>query len=276
MPITVCSISGTILRQFGLLTLPFFELLQHLPLPPVLRFRRSRNALFAVVEEVIAAHQRGETSPDSMLSILDHLGPERVRDEVLTMLLAGHETTANLIAFALDLLARDPGEAEAFYREVRTLLNGGRSPSVEDYANLPVTRRVVQEALRLYPPAWVVGRRNLQELEVGPYQVPVDTLMLAPQWVIHRDARFFAEPTRFKPDRWLEEASAPAAFFPFGAGTRVCIGEGFARMEAVLALAVLGRDWSFEALNSTVPELSAGITLRPKSGIPLQVRRTAV
>lgn len=271
-------ISGSleeVLRQFGLLTLPFFELFQHLPLPPVRRFRRSRNELFAVVDEVIAAHARGETGPDSMLSLLDHLPPERVRDEVLTMLLAGHETTANLLTFALDLLARHPQEAEPFYREVRGLLSERRSPLAGDYAALPVTRRVVQEALRLYPPAWVVGRRNLQELSLGSYRVPTDTLMLAPQCVIHRDARYFSEPDQFWPDRWLQGEGA-SAFFPFGGGTRICIGEGFARMEAVLALAVLGRDWSFQPVRDGAPALSAGITLRPRDGLPLRVRRASM
>lgn len=257
-----------VLGQFGLLTLPFFELFAHLPLPPMRRFRQSRDELFAVVDEIVELHEQGQTSPDSMLSLLDNVDPARVRDEILTMLLAGHETTANLLTFAVELLSRHPRQAEAFYREARTLL-GGRRANATDYAKLTVTRRVIQETLRLYPPAWTVGRRTLEPVRVGAYTAPADTLLLAPQWVIHRQARNFQRPLDFWPDRWLHDPGEPHAFFPFGGGTRMCIGEGFARMEAVLALATLGRDWTFRPLNQAPPELSSGITLRPRHGLPV-------
>jgi cytochrome P450 len=263
-----------VLGQFGLLTMPFFELFQHLPLPPMRRFRQSRDELFAVVDEIVDLHARGQTSPDCMLSLLEHVEPVRVKDEVLTMLLAGHETTANLLTFAIDLLARHPGQAEPFYREVRTLLNGRRA-EVSDYNMLTVTRRVIQEALRLYPPAWVVGRRTLGGVDIGPYRAPADTLLLAPQCVIQRDDRHFPNPHDFLPERWLSADPEPYAFFPFGGGTRMCIGEGFARMEAVLALATLARDWTFHTVNSGPPLLSTGITLRPRHGLPIIAKRVS-
>lgn len=257
-----------VLGQFGLLTLPFFELFQHLPLPPMKRFRQSRDELFAVVDEIVELHEQGQTSPDSMLSLLENVDPARVRDEILTMLLAGHETTANLLTFAVDLLSRHPEQAEAFYREARTVL-AGRRANVADYASLTVTRRVIQETLRLYPPAWTVGRRTLEPVSIGAYTAPTDTLLLAPQWVIHRQSRNFQRPLEFCPDRWLCEPVEPHAFFPFGGGTRMCIGEGFARMEAALALATLGRDWTFQPVNEGPPEVTSGITLRPRHGLPV-------
>ena len=262
-----------VLGQFGLLTLPFFELFQHLPIPPMRRFRQSRDELFSVVDEIVDLHQRGQTSPDSMLSLMENVEPSRVKDEILTMLLAGHETTANLLTFAIDLLSRHPHQAQAFYTEVRTLLDG-RHAQVSDYAMLSVTRRVIQETLRLYPPAWTVGRRTLEPLQLGAYRVPTDTLLLAPQWVIHRDSRHFHRALEFLPDRWLDDqAQGVGAFFPFGGGTRICIGEGFARMEAALALATLGRDWTFTPVNPGPPSVTSGITLRPRNGLPIIVQR---
>ncbi len=265
-----------ILGKFGLLMLPFFEQLQKLPFPVMREFRRRRDDLFAVVDDIVDRHsQRGpDVLGDSLIDLMVEVDPGRVKDEVLTMLLAGHETTANALTFALDLLARNPKQAEPFYDEVRTVLKG-RSAGAADYPKLPYTGRVLQEVLRLYPPAWIVGRRTLEAVDLGPYAVPSDTLLLAPQWSIHRDRRRFESPLEFEPDRWLTTDPPKFGFFPFGGGTRICIGEGFARMEAVLVLATLGRDWTFQSLEERPTALKAGITLRPLNGLPLAVQRAA-
>ena len=265
-----------ILGKFGLLMLPFFEQLQNLPLPIMREFRRRRDDLFAVVDDIVDRHsRRGADEPkNSLIDLMVEVDPGRVKDEVLTMLLAGHETTANALTFSLDLLARNPKQAKGFYAEVRTVLKG-RSATAADYAKLPYTRRVLQEVLRLYPPAWIVGRRSLEAVELGPYTVPADTLLLAPQWSVHRDPRRFESPLAFEPDRWLSDDAPKFGFFPFGGGTRICIGEGFARMEAVLVLATLGRDWTFRSLDERPTPLQAGITLRPLNGLPLGVERAA-
>ncbi|MGE0489981.1 MAG: cytochrome P450 [Vulcanimicrobiota bacterium] len=257
------------LGQFQLTTMPFFPLLRHLPLPSVRRFDQARRELDEVVESILEAHRQGRASQDSLVALLAEVEPTRVRDEVMTMLLAGHETTANALTFAIYLLAQNPDAAANFHAEVDTVLGQRRARS-DDYHDLVYTRQVVDETLRLFPPAWMVGRRSLEDLDWGTYQVPAGTILLAPQWLLHRDARYFDRPTEFVPERWAQGSPARYAYFPFGGGTRICIGEGFARMEAVLVLATLAQKVRFEVPDHKL-ELKAGITLRPRHGLRVRV-----
>ncbi len=190
-------------------------------------------------------------------------------------MLAGHETTALALSWTLMLLAQHP-EAEARLHAELAQALGGRTPGYEDYARLPYTRQVVQESMRLYPPAWGLGRETLEELTLGGWRIPRGTQVMPIQWVTHRDARFFPEPDRFLPERWAPEAEARIpkfAYFPFGAGPRSCIGSGFAMVEAVLLLAVFAQRARFALVEPQTIELQPAVTLRPRQGIRVRVRK---
>jgi cytochrome P450 len=217
-------------------------------------------------------------------SFIPHPSPtgmtdKQLRNESLTMFTAGHETTANALTFAWYLLARHP-EAEArFHAEIDSVL-AGRTPTVADLEALPYTRAVVSESMRLYPPAWAVARQAKADVEVassaGPRLLAKDAVVLMSQWVTHRDPRWWPEPDRFDPGRWLPEASEAAArrpryaHYPFGGGPRSCIGEAFAWTEAMLVLATLARRWSLRLVRPDQPlDLVPTITLRPRNGLPM-------
>ena len=272
---TIGAALNTLLALFDAALLPLAEQMEWL-LPAGRRFRRARAQLDATISRLIA-ERRATGDGGDLLSILlfaqatdgSTMSDEQVRDEAMTLFLAGHETTANALAWAWYLLAQNPAAEQALHAELARVL-GGRAPSFDDLPQLVSPRRVVAEALRLFPPAWVIGRRALADYEVGGYTLPAGTIVLMSQWVTQRDARFFALPTRFEPLRWAPEALAARpmfSYFPFGAGTRQCIGEQFAWMEAVLLLATLAQQWRL----SLVPGQSVGtrpaITLRPRDPI---------
>jgi cytochrome P450 len=198
----------------------------------------------------------------------------RLRDEIVTMFLAGHETTAIALTAALYLLARHPEEVDLIRRETDEVL-GGRPAGAADLARLRRTDAVVREAMRLYPPAWIIGREASRELRLADGTViPAGGQILLSQWVVHRDARWFAEPERFRPERWLDGSTAGLhryAYFPFGGGPRVCIGNHFAMLEAVVVLATLVDRLDLAALPSTRLDLEPAVTLRPTGPVELAV-----
>ena len=234
------------MELFGYLMLPYTELLEKLPLPQVRRFNRARARLDAVVSRIIEERRRSGADRGDLLSMLmlaedeeagrERMSDEQVRDEAMTIFLAGHETTANAMTWAFYLLSRNP-EAEArLHAELDEVLEGGRAPSVEDTQRLRYTEMVAAETMRLYPPAWAVGRMAVEDHEADGYFIPKGSLVLASQYVMHRDPRYFPDPERFDPERWTpeaKEARPPFSYFPFGGGVRRCIGEGFAWMEIV-------------------------------------------
>jgi cytochrome P450 len=205
----------------------------------------------------------------------------QLRDEVITLLLAGHETTANALAWAWFLLSGAPDVEARLHAEVDAL--GDRDLGADDLIRLPYTRAVLAETMRLYPPAWIVGRRALDAYQVGGYVLAPRTIVLMSQWIVHRDPRWWPSADSFQPERWLPGGSAndPGrprfSYFPFGAGTRVCIGEQFAWMEGVLALATFARRWRLRLApgHRVVPQPI--VTLRAKYGIRMIAddRRTA-
>jgi cytochrome P450 len=273
-----------VMSLFGYLMLPFSELLEKLPLPPRRRFERARARLDRVIYRIIEERRREGRDRGDLLSTLLHavdeegdrtgMTDEQLRDEAMTIFLAGHETTANALAWTWYLLSQNP-EAEArLHAELEEVLEG-RPPAAEDYARLRYTEMVVAEAMRLYPPAWALGRLALEDHEVGGYLIPRGSLVLVSQYVMHRDPRFWPEPGRFDPERFTPEAKAARpqfAYFPFGGGPRRCIGEGFAWMEAVLILAALARRWRLRLPPGTHVPTEPRITLRPgKGGIPMRL-----
>jgi cytochrome P450 len=194
---------------------------------------------------------------------------EQVRDECMTLFLAGHETTANALAWTWYLLSQHPQIQERVQHEIDAVL-AGRSPQGSDYRSLTYVEQVLNESMRLFPPAWMIDRRVVDKYEVAGYTLPADSIVVVSPYVIHRDPRFFTDPARFDPDRWTEDARSARpryAYFPFGAGTRQCIGEAFARMSAVLVLAtILGR-WTVLPAADQRADLLPMVTLRPRYGI---------
>jgi cytochrome P450 len=252
------------------------------PTPGNLRYRRGVALLDRLVERVLAERRARPGDRGDLLSMLmaardDEGRPMsnwQLRDELVTLFLAGHETTAIALSWTLFLLARHP-EAESRLAAEVTGTVGGRLPSASDLPRLPFTEAVVKESLRLYPPAHVIGREALADCEIGGWPVPARATVYFSPWVLHRDSRWFSDPESFRPQRWLDGSAARVpkfAFIPFGGGPRVCIGERFAMMEAVLLLATILRRVRLEMAGPD-PTPFASITLRPEGGVPMRVMR---
>ena len=193
----------------------------------------------------------------------------------MTLLIAGHETTANLVAWTLYLLGQEPEADARLHEEVKNLLGGRSGFTAADVEKMPFARKVITEGLRLYPPGWFIGRAALAEVNLGDYVLPKGGVVLMSQYISHRDPRFFAEPDRFKPERWTREFMDKlprGAFFPFSAGDRHCIGEGFAWQEALLILATLIEKWRFELIPGQDIRPRPSVTLRPDKPIRMVVR----
>ena len=257
-------------------------ILRRLPAPSNLRFRRAVRLLDGIVYDLIRQGRGGGLDPGSLLSRLleaqrqagGRLTNRQLRDEMVTLLLAGHETTSLALSYTFYLLARHP-EAEArLVAELQEAL-GGRAPTAEDVPRLRYAEWVVKEAMRLYPPAWGLGREAIADCEVGGYHVPRGTQVLTIQWVVHRDPRWFEEPEAFRPERWaddLERRLPRCAYFPFGDGPRICVGQQFALTEAVLVLATVARRYRLTLVGDEPLELVASITMRPRRGITMRVQ----
>jgi cytochrome P450 len=262
-----------IARFNSLLPLPVW-----VPTPNNLRLKRAVRQLDEILYGFIRQRRQSGVDRGDLLSLLLHARDEddgsrmtdqQLRDEAMTLFLAGHETTALTLSWAWYLLATHPEAADRLLAEVRALLDG-RAPTVEDLPRLRYTEGVVLEALRLYPPAYVVGREAIRDCEVGGFRVPAGTTLLMSQWVVHRDARYFDEPEKFRPDRWVGDLAQQLpkfAFFPFGGGPRICIGNTFAMMETVLVLATIAPRFRFTVLPAHPVVPWPTFTLRPRHGI---------
>jgi cytochrome P450 len=261
-----------------------------LPLPMNLRYKRAMREVERVLYGVIAERRRSGEDRGDLLSMLlraqdtegDGTGmtDRQLRDEAVTLFMAGHETTANTLAWVWYLLSLHPEAEAALHAELDGVLDGGRPPGVSDLPRLGYADRVVTEALRVMPTVWLLGREAVEPVEIGGYRVPKGTTLWMSQWVIHRDPRWFDEPEAFRPDRWaggLAKRLPRYAYFPFGGGPRVCIGNQFAQMEAVLILATVARRFRPRVPPGTVITPVPTMTLRPERGIPvvLEERRPA-
>jgi cytochrome P450 len=273
------------IRVWRLSTLPYGELLEKLPLPSTRRFQAARIRLDATIYRFIEEHRAAGVDRGDLLSMLlmakdaegdgGSMTDEQLRDEAMTIFLAGHETTANALTWTWYLLAQHP-EAEAILQdELREVLSG-RHPTLEDLPRLTYSEMVLAESMRLFPPAWIIGRRALEDLEVNSYLIPAGSLVLMSQYVMHRDPRYYPDPNRFDPLRWSTEAKAARpkfSYFPFGGGLRVCLGESFAWMEGVLVMATLAQRWQMQLVPGQRVEPQPLITLRPKFGMRMLLRR---
>ena len=266
---------------------PFGELLDHLPFHPATRrFAAARGALDAVIYRLIAQRRSEDVDRGDLLSMLlsardDDGRPmpdELIRDEALTLLLAGHETTANALTWTFDALARTPQAEARLHAELDTVL-GERDPVAGDYPRLRFTRDVVAEAMRLRPPAWILGRRVIRPIRLGDWDVAAGSIILMAQIVTHRNPRFWKLPEAFRPEHWSNgetERLPRFAYFPFGGGNRVCIGESFAWTEAVLVLATLARRVRLVGLDLSPVPLDPLVTLRPGRPIAMRVETRRV
>ena len=200
------------------------------------------------------------------------LGDQELRDHLMTFFLAGHETTALALTFTFTLLAKNPAVEQRLRAELQSVL-GEKPVSAADMPRLPYTRAVLLESMRLYPPAWAIGREALEDLSVAGHVLPKGSQLWMVQWVNHRDPRYFPEPSKFRPERWLDglERTLPRfAYYPFGGGHRICIGNSFAMMEGILALVTLMRHFRIKLVHPDKPiRHLASITLRPKAPIPV-------
>ena len=248
-----------------------------IPTPRNFRFEMAARRLDRIVHTIIEERRKSGEDRGDLLSMLmlaqdesgERMTDEQLRDEVMTLLLAGHETTANALSWAFWLLSSNI-EAEAKLAEELGRVLGGRVPTMADLPTLPYAERVLKESMRLYPPAWVMGREAIGECEVGGYRMPARTTALMSQWVVHRDPRYHHDPERFDPDRWTaeyEEGLPRFAYFPFGGGPRQCIGASFAMTEARLILATVAQRFRMELAPGQRVEPHPSITLRPKEGI---------
>jgi cytochrome P450 len=271
---------GQVFKLFEELLMPFSQWLEKLPLPSVRRFERARDRLDQTVYRLIAERRaRGRDTGDLLSMLLLSQGEEgdsgqprhgltdkQVRDEALTLLLAGHETAANALTWTWYLLSQNQDAEAKLHAELDRVL-AGRLPALDDLPQLRYTEGVFAEALRLYPPAWAIGRRAKQEFTIGEYKIPARSIVLMSPWVVHRDARWFSDPLKFAPERWQTgefESRPKFSYFPFGGGARVCIGERFAWMEGVLVIAVLAPRWRLRMASGQRVDTEARITLRPK------------
>ena len=318
---------NTIMELYNfIVAFPRIELFMHLPIPGIMKFRRSKARLDAVVDRLIREHKEATVSgaPDSgdLLSMLlssrdeqadaqgNHTGmsDEQVRDEVLTIFLAGYETVANGLTWTWYLLSQNPEVEAKLHAELDAVLgidndpvflkreanepgaphldsemwDGSpqtsprkhRLPTLADYPALKYTEQIFAESMRLYPPAWAMGRMSTKPVKLGPYNIPPGAHFFFSQYMMGRTEEYFPDPLRFDPDRFSAENKSHRpkfTYFPFGGGSRQCIGESFAWMEGVFSIATLASRWRLTYASSTPPEVQAKITLRPRDPLMMHL-----
>lgn len=256
---------------------------RYLPTPVMIAVRRAVRQLDETVYGIIATRRSSGTDSGDLLSMLINARDEdgsgmsnrQLRDEVLTFLLAGHETTALALSWTWHLLGHNPDVGEKLHAELRKVL-GGRSPGFADLPALAYTERVIKESMRLYPPAWSLARTAISDFELRGYTIPAGANIVMSQWIMHRSPKYFPDPERFDPDRWLDPAMQRLprfVYFPFGGGPRQCIGNTFAMMEAMLLLATIAQGFSLRPVPDQPVVPVPSFTLRPKHGISMKLEQ---
>jgi cytochrome P450 len=269
---------------FNHLWLPFADLLDKLPVGPGRTFRLAKERLDRTIYRMIAEHRASGRDHGDLLSMLiaaqddlDHgarMTDQQLRDEAITIFLAGHETTAIALTWTWFLLAQHPEVEARLHAELDQVL-GERLPTFEDWPRLKYTEMVLAESMRRYPPVWILGRRAMADYEVGGFEIPARSIVLTSQYVVNHDPRWYPDPVRFDPERWTPEARAARprfSYFPFGGGPRLCVGEAFAWVEAGLVLATLAQRWRAELVEGQTIRPRPSITLKPRGPVMMRLR----
>lgn len=283
----------TFIGLFNMMISPFARLIEYLPIPPVRRFKAARALLDKTIYDLIEERRQSGDKGDLLSMLLltqdddesvsplpseqfgSRMSDKQIRDEALTIFLAGHETTANALTWTWYLLSQHPAIEAKLHDELDHVL-AGQLPTLEKLEALPYTRMILSEAMRLYPPAWAIGREATDECMIGGYRIRAGSTIVVSQWLMHRDARYYPNPLSFEPERWHKDAQAQRpkfSYFPFGGGSRICIGERFAWMEGILLIASIAQKWRLRLLPNHPVVPQAGITLRPKYGMPMILER---
>ncbi|HXX96720.1 MAG TPA: cytochrome P450 [Candidatus Bathyarchaeia archaeon] len=297
----------TCMEYFNRLQMPFGELIEKIPILPINKgYQSAKKKLDSIVYSMIKEHRDNESKrvyhkedreicpknqhmskpTDLLYTLLQAQDTEagigrmtdlQLKDEVMTIFLAGHETTSNALTWTFYLLSQHPTTDDRLYAELCSILgdkDAKRIPTVEDMPKLEYTEKVFRESMRLYPPAWTLGRRAINDYKVDKYVIPAGSVILMSQYVMHRDSRYFSDPDVFYPDRWTKEAMLHLprfSYFPFGGGIRGCVGEPFAWMEGILLLATICRHWKMHHDKDHKVGLKPLITLRPKYGMRMKL-----
>jgi cytochrome P450 len=275
----------TTMKLFPRYIIPYADLLQRLPLPSNRRFHSAKIYLDATIQRFIDERRATGTDKGDLLSMLllatdEDEGGRRMtdaqaRDEAMTLFIAGHETTSMALTWTWFLLSQNPNVEKRLHEEVDAVI-GTRRATIADISRLKYARMVLAESMRLYPPAWVIGRRNMDEYPIGDFKIPAGSLILMSQWVMHRDQRYFSKPTVFDPERWTDDAEQTRpkfSYFPFGGGPRVCIGESFAWTEGVLLLATIAHHWRMRLVPDHAVRPYPLVTLRPRNSVKMIVEQ---
>jgi cytochrome P450 len=282
----------TCMEYFNRLQMPFGELIEKIPILPINKgYQSAKKKLDSIVYAMIKEHRENESKgvyhkEDLLYTLLEAQDTEagigrmtdlQLKDEVMTIFLAGHETTSNALTWTFYLLSQHPTADDRLYAELSSVLgdkDANRIPTVEDIPKLEYTEKVFRESMRLYPPAWTLGRQVINDYKVDKYVIPAGSIILMSQYVMHHDSRYFSDPDVFYPDRWTKEARLHLprfSYFPFGGGIRGCVGEPFAWMEGILLLATICRHWKMHHDRDHKVELKPLITLRPKYGMRMKL-----
>ena len=277
----VREVSNTVTDVFAFQGGPRWLLDNLLPTPKNLRFRKAIKQLDRIIYDLISRHREGKGSDDLISMLLSaededgtRMSRQQLRDELATLFFASHEAAALVLTWTSYLLARYPDKQDTLVAELRSSLQDRKAPKVADLSALAYTRMVIKEAMRLYPPNRSVGREALNDCEIGDYHVPAGTQLLMSQWVVHRDSRYFDSPEEFLPERWTPEFMRQLpkyAYFPFGGGPRVCIGQDFAMMEAMLVVATMLQRFKLVLVEGQVVKPQPVVLLRPKNGIRVRI-----
>lgn len=276
-----------LIDMFEEVTNPFYYLLKNTNLPKYKRFHDAKEYVDKIILDIIKerrgySHDRNDLL-STMLNSQDDdekddskkiMSDSQIKDETLTLFMAGHETTANLLTWTLYLISQNPRVEAKILDEINKVL-GDNNAKYEDIHNFQYLRKVLTESMRLFPPAWIIGRINTEDHILGNYYLPKNTVILASQYLTHRDSKYYKSPTKFIPERWDNERKeniSKYTYFPFGIGPRVCIGEQFAWAEAILILSTLLKKWKFILCKNQKVDIKPLITMRPKYGMKMIIK----
>lgn len=274
---------GILIEMFDEVTNPFYYLLKNTSLPKYKKFNEAKEFVDQIIFKMIKERRGNSHERNDLLSTMLNAQDEddkkgmsdiQIKDETLTLFMAGHETTANLLTWTLYLISQNQRVEAKIIQEINNVV-GDRTPNYDDIHNFTYLKKVLTESMRVYPPAWVIGRINTEDHILNNYKIPKGTVILASQYIIHRDSRFYQSPLKFIPERWNEERKnniPKYAYFPFGTGARVCIGEQFAWSEGILILSILLKRWRFILSKEQKIDVKPLITMRPKYGMKMIIK----